>query len=167
MATVATANLVGITGIARRLVLDGALDEAAQHSLFKQLRRAHRLAQAFLSLARVQSLEQKDLREIDLGTILHQAADAVYEPARSRSLRVVRDIPDAPVWIRGDFDLLERAVGNLLHNALRFAPDVDGIGAVTKPDREGHDRHLLPQDRGHGIRRPLRCRQPVGEHDLR
>ncbi|WP_213435889.1 MULTISPECIES: type IV-A pilus assembly ATPase PilB [Lysobacteraceae] len=28
MATVATANLVGITGIARRLVLDGALDEA-------------------------------------------------------------------------------------------------------------------------------------------
>ena len=29
MSTVATANLVGITGIARRLVLDGALDEAA------------------------------------------------------------------------------------------------------------------------------------------
>ena len=29
MATVATANLVGITGIARRLVMDGALDEAA------------------------------------------------------------------------------------------------------------------------------------------
>ena len=28
MATVATANLVGITGIARRLVMDGALDEA-------------------------------------------------------------------------------------------------------------------------------------------
>ena len=29
MNTVATANLVGITGIARRLVADGALDEAA------------------------------------------------------------------------------------------------------------------------------------------
>jgi type IV pilus assembly protein PilB len=29
MATVATANLVGITGIARRLVLDGSLDEAS------------------------------------------------------------------------------------------------------------------------------------------
>src|SRR5690606_10312375 len=29
MSAVATANLVGITGIARRLVLDGALDEAA------------------------------------------------------------------------------------------------------------------------------------------
>ena len=28
MSTVATANLVGITGIARRLVLDGAMDEA-------------------------------------------------------------------------------------------------------------------------------------------
>ena len=28
MSTVATANLVGITGIARRLVLDGALDES-------------------------------------------------------------------------------------------------------------------------------------------
>ena len=29
MATVASANLVGITGIARRLVLDGNLDEAS------------------------------------------------------------------------------------------------------------------------------------------
>ena len=28
MSTAATANLVGITGIARRLVMDGALDEA-------------------------------------------------------------------------------------------------------------------------------------------
>ena len=28
MSTIASANLVGITGIARRLVLDGALDEA-------------------------------------------------------------------------------------------------------------------------------------------
>lgn len=127
----------------------GALDEAAQHSLFKQLRRAHRLAQAFLSLARVQSLEQKDLREIDLGTIVHQAADAVYEPARSRSLRVVRDIPDAPVWIRGDFDLLERAVGNLLHNALRFAPAGSAISvAVTLSDVYAE---LSVTDQGPGV----------------
>ncbi len=127
----------------------GTLDEAAQHSLFKQLRRAHRLAQAFLSLARVQSLEPKDLREIDLGMVLHQAADAVYESARSRSLRVVRDIPDAPVWVRGDFDLLERAAGNLLQNALRFAPAGSTIAVSLTLNQEYAE--LSVSDQGPGV----------------
>ncbi len=127
----------------------GTLDEAGQHSLFRQLRRAHRLAQAFLSLARVQSLEPKDLREIDLGAVLHQAADAVYESARARSVRVVRHIPDEPVWIRGDFDLLERALGNLLHNALRFAPASSAI-TVALTLNHGY-AELSVADQGPGV----------------
>ncbi|MBW8723075.1 MAG: histidine kinase, partial [Polaromonas sp.] len=100
----------------------GMLDETHQHRLFQQLRRAHKLAQSFLSLARVQSLELKDLREIDFGSVAHQAVDAVYESAQAKSVRLARHIPDEPVWIRGDFHLIERALDNLLHNALRFSP---------------------------------------------
>lgn len=127
----------------------GTLDEANQHRLFQQLRRAHKLAQSFLSLARVQSLEQKDLREIDLGSVAHQATDAVYEAAQARSVRLLRHIPDEPVWIRGDFHLLERALDNLLHNALRFSPEG---GAVTVTlALQGGKAELSVADQGPGV----------------
>ena len=127
----------------------GTLDEANQHRLFQQLRRAHKLAQSFLSLARVQSLEQKDLREIDLGSVAHQAIDAVYEAAQARSVRLLRHIPDEPVWIRGDFHLLERALDNLLHNALRFSPEG---GAVTVTlALQGGKAELSVADQGPGV----------------
>jgi len=127
----------------------GTLDETNQHRLFQQLRRAHKLAQSFLSLARVQSLEQKDLREIDLGSVAHQAADAVYESAQARSVRLLRHIPDDPVWIRGDFHLLERALDNLLHNALRFSP---AGGTVTLTlTLKGGTAELSVADQGPGV----------------
>jgi len=127
----------------------GTLDETNQHRLFQQLRRAHKLAQSFLSLARVQSLEQKDLREIDLGSVAHQAIDAVYESAQGKSVRLLRHIPDEPVWIRGDFHLLERALGNLLHNALRFSPEGGAI-TVTLALQNGK-AELSVADQGPGV----------------
>jgi signal transduction histidine kinase len=127
----------------------GTLDEANQHRLFQQLRRAHKLAQSFLSLARVQSLEQKDLREIDLGSVAHQATDAVYESAQAKSVRLLRHIPDEPVWMRGDFHLLERALGNLLHNALRFSPE-GGTVTVALVLKDGK-AELSVADQGPGV----------------
>lgn len=127
----------------------GTLDEPNRHRLFQQLRRAHKLAQSFLSLARVQSLEQKDLREIDLGSVAHQATDAVYESAQARSVRLVRHIPDEPVWIRGDFHLIERALDNLLHNALRFSP-AGGTVTLTLA-LQGGQAQLSVADQGPGV----------------
>lgn len=127
----------------------GTLDETHQHRLFQQLRRAHKLAQSFLSIARVQSLEQKDLREIDLGSVAHQATDAVYESAQGKSVRLLRHIPDEPVWIRGDFHLLERALDNLLHNALRFSPAGSTV-TLTLALQDGK-AELSVADQGPGV----------------
>ncbi len=127
----------------------GMLDETHQHRLFQQLRRAHKLAQSFLSLARVQSLELKDLREIDFGSVAHQAVDAVYESAQAKSVRLARHIPDEPVWIRGDFHLIERALDNLLHNALRFSPA--GSTVTLTLTLKGGQAELFVSDQGPGV----------------
>lgn len=100
----------------------GPLDSSAQQRLVQQLRNAHEQAQAFLSLLRARSLEPDALRDVELGAVLHQAADALYAPAQHCGVRIERHVPDEPLWVQGDFALLERAVGNLLQNALRFAP---------------------------------------------
>ncbi|KGQ18858.1 Type IV fimbrial assembly, ATPase PilB [Lysobacter dokdonensis DS-58] len=49
MATVATANLVGITGIARRLVMDGALDEARAREAMDQATRERKPLALFMA----------------------------------------------------------------------------------------------------------------------
>jgi len=59
MATVATANLVGITGIARRLVLDGALDESAAREAMDAATRERRPLAGYL-------LEKKLIAPVDL-----------------------------------------------------------------------------------------------------
>lgn len=90
--------------------------------LLPPLRRALGMAQAFLWLARAEALDRRGMREVELTSILHQAADELYAFARQRGLSIVRQLPDDPVWIRGDFESLERSAINLLHNALSYAP---------------------------------------------
>ncbi|MDD4886513.1 MAG: CHASE2 domain-containing protein, partial [Thiomonas sp.] len=98
------------------------LDAKARERLLGQLRRAHDLAQGFLNLTRAQALEPSAMIELDLGAVLHQAADFAYDEALERGVRFARKLPDDPVWVRGDFDALERLAGNLLRNAVQHSP---------------------------------------------
>ncbi len=98
------------------------LDARARERLLGQLRRAHDLAQGFLNLTRAQALEPSALTELDLGAVLHQAADFAYDEALERGVRFARRLPDEPIWVRGDFDALERLAGNLLRNAVQHSP---------------------------------------------
>src|SRR3546814_15785785 len=88
-AAVATANLVGITGIARRLVLDGALDEAAARDALDKATAARQPIAPYL-------------RELKLVTAAQMAAAnsaefgmPVFDPAAMapsmRGLRTVKD----------------------------------------------------------------------------
>jgi len=58
MATVATANLVGITGIARRLVMDGALDEAAARAAMEAATRERKPLALFMAEQKLVSSAQ-------------------------------------------------------------------------------------------------------------
>ena len=113
----------------------GELDAAARQRLLGQLRRAHDLAQGFLNLARAQALAPSELVELDLGAVLHQAADFAYDEALARGVRFERALPDDPIWVRGDFAALERLTTNLLRNAVQHSPQqgVVTLGAELTP----------------------------------
>ena len=97
-------------------------DGCAPENLLPSLRRALGMAQAFLWLARAEALERRQMKELELTAVLEQAADELYALARQRQVSLVRQLPEAPVWITGDFQSLERCAINLLHNALTYAP---------------------------------------------
>lgn len=132
-----------------QLLQSGKMDVAARDRLLTQLRRALNLSQGFLDLSRAQSLEPSALVEIELGAVLHQAADFAYDEALAQGVRFVREIPDDPIWVRGDFDALERLTTNLLRNAVQHSPAGSKVilGATLAP----HTVRFWVRDQGPGL----------------
>lgn len=91
------------------------------------LEHALSLAEAFLQVSRAEMAHSQDFQEMDLGAAIHQAIDDVYAFARKKSVRLVRQVPDEPVWVNGDFGLLHRAVLNLVLNAVKFSPEKSDV----------------------------------------
>jgi two-component system, NtrC family, sensor histidine kinase PilS len=90
--------------------------------------RLSRLLSEFLDFARVQAArrERLDLRDVVRAAV----ALAATHPDRRESVRIVLDIPDTPLHVDGDEDLLHRAVFNLVLNACQAShEDGDGLGA--------------------------------------
>ena len=82
MSTVATANLVGITGIARRLVLDGALDEhAARTAMAAATAERKPIAQHLAEQRLVTSVQMATANSIEFGMPLLDVA--AIDPAQS------------------------------------------------------------------------------------
>jgi two-component system sensor histidine kinase TrcS len=98
--------------------------------------------------------EGEDLRteDVDLGDVVMNAVNdaAVAAPAH----RWVKDLPEQPVWIRGDRDRLHQLVTNLLSNACVHTPPGVTVTTAIAPERFGNDgsyAELTVADDGPGI----------------
>ncbi|WP_159017307.1 type IV-A pilus assembly ATPase PilB [Cognatiluteimonas profundi] len=104
MATVATANLVGITGIARRLVLDGALDESvAREAMAAATQERRPLAGYLLEKKLIAPADLAAANSIEFGMPLFDVA--ALDPAQSAiklvSEDLVRKHSALPLYKRG------------------------------------------------------------------
>jgi type IV pilus assembly protein PilB len=104
MATVATANLVGITGIARRLVLDGALEEgAAREAMAEATKERRPLAGYLLEKKLIAPADLAAANSIEFGMPLFDVTS--LDPAQSAiklvSEELVRKHSVLPLFKRG------------------------------------------------------------------
>ncbi|MGM0434669.1 MAG: CHASE2 domain-containing protein [Pseudomonadota bacterium] len=111
-------------------------------------RRSYELAEEFVQLARAEDLTEKRFYECELLTIAENAVDAVQQQARSREIRILLD-GEEDLWLQGNAELLERAVINLLTNALQYSPESTEV-AVTV-ERAGGYGIVAVADQGPGI----------------
>ncbi len=80
----------------------------------------HRLAQQLLLLSRLDAQElQAGFVTIDLGELVRAVGDA-FRDAYPGS-QVSMDIPNTALMVRGDIELLARALTNILENAIQHA----------------------------------------------
>lgn len=79
--------------------------------------------------------------------------EAVAEGA-ARSLSLVLDAPDEPLWAEVDPERLDQVITNLVDNAGKFSPEDEPVVLRVRPD--GGDVRLEVEDRGAGIPPELR-----------
>jgi two-component system sensor histidine kinase TctE len=127
----------------------------ALHEINHTVTRATELANQMLALAKVEQLRQQgDAPVLDWAGVTRAVALDLAPLIAEHHLDFSIDTVAAPVqaheWA------LRELVRNLLHNAVKHAPDATAL-AVTLT-REGHDAVLRIQDRGAGIGTDLRQR---------
>jgi CHASE2 domain-containing sensor protein/signal transduction histidine kinase len=112
-------------------------------------RRSLRLADNFLNLARAEAADANAFEDTNLVSVAHNALDEAFVQAKARGVRLRRDLPDEEIWLHGDLGLLERALFNLLENAIKFSSDGGEVG--LRLIREEGEVFCEIDDQGPGI----------------
>ena len=126
----------------------GHVDAVHLEQLGRLARRSYNLAEEFVQLARAEQLTETRFYECELLAIVENASDSVCEQAAEKNIQLqLQGTED--LWMRGNAELLERAVINLLTNAVQYSPENSVVNMQVF--RAGHQACLTVADEGTGI----------------
>lgn len=111
-------------------------------------RRSYQLAEEFVQLARAEQLTETRFYECEFLAIVENARDSVSEQAAEKGIHMVLQGGE-DLWLRGNAELLERAVINLLTNAVQYSDS--GSTITIQVFLAGHQACLTIADEGSGI----------------
>jgi two-component system heavy metal sensor histidine kinase CusS len=120
-----------------------------------ECRTASTLLDALLSLARSDNFMQEvSFQKIDLCDLAVNGCRRVEDLAEANGILLDWVLPEAPVHIHGDRQLLERLFGILVDNAIKYTPPSGAIHAEVSQE-QGH-AVLAVRDTGIGMTREVR-----------
>ena len=107
-------------------ILDGVISEDEEKHYLSLIsaesRRLSRLVRRMLDVSQLQSMDLiKEKRPFDLSESMRRVLVSMEMKITDRDLDVDVDIPEDPVMVLGDNDLLTQVIYNLLENAAKFA----------------------------------------------
>lgn len=116
-----------------------------------QVRRMEWITGNLLDLSRMDAgLVQLDRHPYDLSDVLESAAAPFLPRAQEKGIRMVIDGPSSPVTLSCDRARMEMALGNLLDNALKFAPAGGQVRLSGASSEQGI--RITVEDNGAGIK---------------
>lgn len=108
------------------------------------------LINRFFDLAKLESGDEDiPLTRIDMNEVCRSSILMFYDLLQSSGLEAAIDIPDTPVYAKGNEEALSRVLDNLLSNAVRYGKDGDKVGLTLRHDEDAV--YVDVWDRGKGI----------------
>jgi PAS domain S-box-containing protein len=126
----------------------GQIDTSQLDQLGTLARRSYNLAEEFVQLARAEQLTETRFYECEFLAIVENARDSVSEQAAEKDIQLVLQGQE-DLWLDGNAELLERAVINLMTNAIQYSPR--GSAITVQVFSAGHEACLTVSDEGEGI----------------
>lgn len=135
-------------------ILDGVISPEEEDQYLRiisdEARRLARLVRRMLDVSQLQSLDLiKEKKPFDLSESMRRVLVSMEKKITTRGLDVDVEIPEEPVIVLGDNDLLTQVVYNLLENAAKFAAQGSTLG--LKLTRQGSKAIVTVQNRGETI----------------
>lgn len=107
------------------------------------------MAEQFLQLSRVKSSEELPFHDMDFNVIALNAIEQMWLAAEQKNISLTHEFKQESVWIMGEPDLLERAIINLISNALKYGNENTNVHVQTTIENEFITCSV--QDEGPGI----------------
>jgi CheY-like chemotaxis protein/anti-sigma regulatory factor (Ser/Thr protein kinase) len=116
----------------------------------RQLQQLVRLTDDLLDVSRI-TRNRIELRRdrIDLRNVLRSAVETIEPLSEAAGHSIVLDLPDAGIWVYGDFTRLAQAFANLLNNAVKYTDRGGSIAMAASIDAD--EAVIAVSDTGIGI----------------
>ena len=110
---------------------------------------ALKLSEQFVELIRAEIIQSHQVYDVDLTEVATNAIEQLWDRAKKKNIKFVQHNSEQEFWLSGDPELIERAIVNLLDNAIKYS------GEDTKIELEIHESethfNCIISDQGCGI----------------
>jgi len=96
------------------------------------INRSLRMMDDLLHVARADSLSADSFEEVLFNGVVDSAVDQLSPQARSRSIQIELQTTDDDLWLSGDAASLERAVANIIGNAIKYSSEGGKVMVSTE-----------------------------------
>ncbi len=121
--------------------------------LTQTLEESHYLASLVQNLAAAARLEaalpETRVDDVDVGALVERVVARHRPIARGKGIEVDFAVPEVPLTVTGDLTLLEQAISNLVHNAVRYGKEGGHVAVVL--EARGRGWRLEVVDDGPGV----------------
>ena len=134
-------------------LMDDATDAPARSRFMAQaqlqVERLQTLAAGLLDLSRMEAGTARPHTDVDVTALVRQVSETYASQAEQSGLSFNLDLPNEALHCAGDAAQLQRALGNLLDNALKFTPQGGTINLALARDDDWAEVRV--EDTGIGI----------------
>jgi signal transduction histidine kinase len=121
-------------------------------AMLRTIKRVARLTRDMLDIAKIEAGKlELDRQDVDLAKIVRESALTFEVEAVRKMIKLVLEIPEAPVHFWGDEDRIPQVFVNLISNAIKYTPEGQTVTVRVLEEARSGSVRVEVEDTGKGI----------------